>query len=63
MEVKESFEREYIIKLKNCPSRDGKMSKVGKIQYEKLEMQQYLCENKKKIFHNLLPKHEQKPWI
>jgi hypothetical protein len=38
---------QYIIKLKNCPSCDGKMLKVGKIQYEKLEMQQYLYENTK----------------
>ena len=37
----------YLIRLKNSPSRDGRMSKVGNIQYEKLEMQQYLYENTK----------------
>jgi hypothetical protein len=47
--VKEKIESaafQYLIKLKNSPSRDGRISKVGNIQYEKLEMQQYLCENK-----------------
>ena len=31
--------------MKNTPGRNGKMSKVSNIKYEKLEMQQYLCEN------------------
>ena len=35
---------QYLIKVK---SSDGKMSKVGNIQYEKLEMQQYFGENTK----------------
>ena len=41
----ESAAFQYLIKLKNSPSRDGRISKVGNIQYEKLEMQQYLYEN------------------
>ena len=35
----------YLIAVKNKPGRDGKMSKVSNIKYEKLEMQQYLYEN------------------
>jgi hypothetical protein len=46
--VKEKIEIaafKYLIELKNSPGRDGKMSKVSNIKYEKLEMQQYLYEN------------------
>ena len=35
----------YLMELKNRPGRDGKISKVANIKYEKLEMQQYLYEN------------------
>jgi hypothetical protein len=53
MEVKDDLKEkiesaafQYLIKLKNSPSLDGRISKDGNIQYEKLEMQQYLYENK-----------------
>ena len=36
----------YLIGLKNSPGREGKMSKIANIQYERLELQQYLSENK-----------------
>ena len=35
----------YLMELKNRPGPDGKMSKVGNIKYEMLEMQQHLYEN------------------
>jgi hypothetical protein len=35
----------YLLEWKNNPSRDGKMSKVYNIKYDKFEMQQYLYEN------------------
>jgi hypothetical protein len=41
----ESAASQYLIKLENSPSRYGRISKIGNIQYEKLEMQQYLYEN------------------
>ena len=36
----------YLIGLKNTPGREGKMSKIANINYERLEFQQYLSENK-----------------
>ena len=36
----------YLIELKNKTGRDGRVSKIAKIEYERLEMQQYLSENK-----------------
>ena len=41
----EIFVFNYLMKLKNRPGRDGKISIVPNIKYEKLEMQQYLNEN------------------
>ena len=35
----------YLLEWKNSPGRDGKMSKVSNIKYDKFEMQQYLYEN------------------
>ena len=47
--VKEKIEElafSYLIGLKNSPGREGKRSKIANIQYERLELQQYLSENK-----------------
>ena len=35
----------YLLEWKNNPGRDGKMSKVYNIKYDKFEMQQYLYDN------------------
>ena len=50
----------YLIELKNSPGRDGKMSKVSNIQYEKLEMQQYLYENAKTNISHFIAKARSK---
>ena len=47
---------QYLIKLKNCPSREGKLSKVANIEYGKLEMQPYLYENTKTNISHFIAK-------
>ena len=36
----------YLIELKNKIGRDGRVSKIARMKYDRLEMQQYLSEYK-----------------
>ena len=40
---------DYLIQQKDKPRKDGKMSKISIIKYEKLELQQYLHHGNKNI--------------
>ena len=42
----EIVEFNYLIELKNKTGRDGRVSKIARIKYDRLEIQQYLSENK-----------------
>ena len=47
--MKEKIEKAaftYLIGLKNKIGRDGRVSKIAKIKYDRLEIQQYMSENK-----------------
>ena len=53
---------EYLIQQKDKPRKNGKVSKISIIKYEKLELQQYLQHGNTK-FQNSYLKHDHKHWI
>ena len=46
----------YLIELKNKTGRDGRVSKIARIKYDRLEIQQYLSENKTTKISKLIVK-------
>ena len=46
----------YSTGLKDKTGRDGRVSKIAKIEYERLEMQQYLSENKTTMISKFIVK-------
>ena len=46
----------YLIRLKNKTGRDGRISKISKIEYDRLEIQQYLSENKTTMISKFIVK-------